>query len=45
MPKFEITLVVEAPNLSTAVSKLLWDEEGEPNRDLIAIQFAEEKGD
>jgi len=38
---FEITLVVEAPELSTAIGRFLYDEAGEPNPYLRKIQFAE----
>ena len=42
MSLFEITLVVEAPELSTAVGRLLYSEEsGEPYTWLRKIQFAE----
>lgn len=41
MSLFEITLVVEAPDLSTAVGNLLYDEQGEPNEWLRKIQRAE----
>lgn len=41
MAKFEITLVVEAPDLSTAISRFLWDEfSGEANPHLKEVTFA-----
>lgn len=41
MSLFEITLVVEAPELSTAVGRLLYDEDGEPYTWLRSIRFVE----
>lgn len=41
MSLFELTLVVEAPELSTAVGRMLYDEDGEAYTWLRKIQFAE----
>lgn len=42
MRKFEITLVVEAPEISTAVGRFLYDEDGEPYPWLKELKWAEE---
>lgn len=41
MSLFEITLVVEAPDLSAAVGRFLYDDAGEPIKWVQKIQFAE----
>lgn len=42
MSKYEITLVVDAPDLSTAVGRFLWDDYGEAYEWLKEIKWAEE---
>lgn len=42
MSKYEISLVVEAPNLSTAIGRFIWDDDGEAPEWLKEIKWVEE---
>jgi hypothetical protein len=42
MPLYRVTVLVEASNLPLAVSKMLWDSEGEPRLDIHEIWAEEE---
>lgn len=41
MSKYEVSLVVEAPNLSTALGRFLWDDYGEAPEWLLELKWAE----